>query len=264
MSVLWSLFKKDLKAVTAFPRFEILLGIFTFTFVGMSMGSVIQGRGARYCWTCLSVSDFVKTYGDSFSWFLSSFVFVLVPLLATDIISGEYERGTLLALVTYPVRRREVLTSKFLAAFLFCSTMLVLPFFGSILLGSYFNGLAIDPKMLLGYLAGLTLMSFLLCSVATLVSVLSRRLLVSALAFIGISLCWRIAVEGLAITMNLSELRLYAYIETARQLISLIISQESLVLFSKEQILAAVAVQLTVSALCLGLAYWLFERREFR
>jgi len=266
MGVMWSLFKKDLKAVTTFPRLEILLSIFTFIFVGMSLSSVVQGTGgARFCWSCLSASDFIRSFRSSFSWFLSSFVFIFVPLLMTEVISGEYERGTLLALVTYPVKRFEVLTSKFLATFLFSSVILITPFLCSIVLGSYFNGLAINSNMLLGYFTGLMLLSLVLCSVVVLMSVLSRRLLLAVLSFIVVSLCWGVAVDGLAMTMNLSELRIYAYIETVRNLINLIVSPEDpFILFSREQIFAAAALQLAISALCLGLAYWFFKRREFK
>jgi len=255
MGVMWRLFKKDLKAVTAFPRFEILLFISAFTFVGMSITIV---------WP-LSLDRFIQTFNKNFSWFLTSFVFLLAPLMVTDIISGEYERGTLLTLISYPVKRFEVLTAKLAATYLFSSIMLAVPFLLSISTASSFNGLAVESTMMLSYFVGLIFLNLILCSVAVAVSVLSRRLIMAALAFLFISIGWIFAIPGLAATMNLSELSLYAYTETVKNLISLLLSPDrSSFMFSREQILGAVAFQLLVSASCLGLAYWFFQRREFK
>jgi len=261
MRITWSLFKKDFKAVTAFPRFEILLGMFTFTFVGMCLSSVVQPRVFT---SLIQQGDFARAFQNSFSFFLTSFIFVLPPLLTEELVAGDYERGTLLALVTYPVRRSQVLASKFLASLLFSSAVIITPFLFAVAVGSSFNNLAVDPRMLLGYFAGLMLLSFLLCSVSILTSVLSKRLLVAALAFLGISLCWGIAVAGLAMLLQKSELAIYAYTETVRSLIGLIAQPDGHSIFSREQIVTAVAVQLVISASSLGLAYLFFRRKEFK
>jgi len=261
MGIMWNLFRKDLKAIMAFPRFEILLFISTFTFLGMCLNSIIRLRTLMY----FSQNEFAKAFNSNFSFYLSSFVFILAPLLMTEVITGEYERGTLLALISYPVKRLEVLTSKFLATFLFSSIMLLATFLCSIVVASYFNNLTVDFRMLLGYSVGMMLFSILLCSVAAVVSVFSRRLLVAAVAFVAISLCWGIAVTGLAQIMNSMEIQIYAYTETVRQLINLIMFPDGpFVLFSKEQIVTAVAVHLIISAACLGLSYWFFRQKEFK
>jgi len=261
MGTLWNLFKKDLKAITAFPRLEILLFIFTFMFLVMCYNSIVYPRTPR---PVLQI-DFIKTYNFIFSLFLSSFFFIIPPLLMTELISGEYGNGTLLALVTYPVKRLEVLTSKFLVPFLLSSTILVATILSSIVIGFDFNNLPIDPRMLLAYFAGLIFLSFLLCSVAVAVSVLSNRLIIAAVAFLVISLSWGTIVNWLANIMNSTDIQIYAYRETVKQLINLLLSPDgSLALFPKEQILTAVAIQLIISISCLITAFWAFQRKEFK
>lgn len=57
---------------------------------------------------------------------VSLFIPLLVVIVAADIVSGEYTSGTIKVLLTRPVRRWKILTSKLIALVLFVSAIVVL------------------------------------------------------------------------------------------------------------------------------------------
>lgn len=269
MAKFWTLFKRDLRAVTAFPRFEIVLIVSMFFFIALGSTCVIPSApGGRMYSTSEIPVQHILEFRTRFSHLMASFLFLFAPLMITDILTGEYERGTLLTLTTYPVRRSKILTSKFAANYIFSCAMLLIPVLIGIPVAAVNDNVVVEPMMVLGFLAGILLLNLVLCSISTFMSVVSSRMLVAALASIILLIGWPQILRFLAMSLQWEGLELYSYLDAVKALIDwLIFRGESFSWyrrFSGAQIASAVTVHIAVSGACLGLGYWMFSRKEFK
>lgn len=256
------LLKRDAELITAFPRFEILS--FLAMLIFLRLASVVL-------WPSLAVSeesvDLTVALSVSFkSGLMGSFLFIFVPVVVADAIAGEYERGILLTLVTYPVKRVEVLASKFVAVYLFCCSMLLVPTIVGTAVSIMSNGVTPKPVLIVTYIVSIMFFTLTLCSVSTLLSVASSRTVVAAIASIVILIMWP---SLLGILSSPTGFEVYTYTGATDTLIDwLTFGRKPIGIDQKEitwmQVGPAVALQLMISASCLALAFLLFSRRDFK
>ena len=121
--------------------------------------------------------------GTIFFWLFMLFV---VPVITMRLIAEEMRSGTIEVLMTSPVNEGQVISGKFLAAFIFY-TSLWLPTLLYVGILEHFSSLDMGP-VLSGYL-GVWLIGFLFLGVGTFASTLSKNQLIAAiLAFVGLIL----------------------------------------------------------------------------
>lgn len=83
---------------------------------------------------------------------VSLFIPLLIAVIATDIVSGEHSSGTIKLLLTRPVQRWKILTSKLIALFLFVSlTILVTGIFSYLISGLVFGYKGWSVPVLTGF-----------------------------------------------------------------------------------------------------------------
>ena len=260
LGVWYTLFKRDLKSLTAYPRFEILLVIYGIVFLFIALVSRIF-LGPRIF---VAENDFLKVVQGNFSIFVSYYIFILPPLLMTETVTGEVERGTMLSLLSYPVKRWQIFTSKLLASFTVTSVTIISSFIFTVILGFSYNNLILDLQIVSACVAALMLLCLILSSVASLSSYASNRQLVAAVSLLTILLFGSILVTSLASNLNWVGLQLYSYTELVKELAFTLMSWGGgASLFSTDEVLFAAGVEILFSLLCLGLSYLLFELKEF-
>lgn len=111
---------------------------------------------------------------------LTSLSVYLVPLIALmlshDAIAGEVERGTLLLMLTYPIRRWQLLAGKFLGHLAILALALILGFGSAGLISGWNQGLeADDIGALLRLIASSIFLGAVFISFGYLVSVLAKE-----------------------------------------------------------------------------------------
>ena len=258
MGVWFSLFRRDLKSMTEFPRFEILLGVFGFLFVILSLVSRVDPWTERF----FNEAEFIPAVNRNFSYFLLSFVYLLPSLVVSEVII--YEKATLESL-SGQVSKLKIFTSKLLASYLVTSATLTPLFTLSILLGASMNGIQVDTQIVYSYFIASQLLCIILTSITTLVSHASPDDLIAMLILGCITVGWSIIITGIAAVTGLQWLNIYSYIETVLQLAHLLMSPNGPFLeFTKAQILRATGVQLVASATCLVIAYKLYTGKTVR
>lgn len=261
MGVWFTLFKRDLKAATAFPRFEILLLLHSVIFVIVSSTFVIDLRRETFLWE----GAFSQQVQSHLSWYLAFYLYLIPPLLMTELVTGEVERGTMLTLISYPVKRWQIFTSKYLASLIISVVTIALTFTFSIFFGASFNNVALDLRLVYSYFAALLLLAFFLSSLVSLLSNVSNRLLVSVVSFIGVCLFWNIIVTALAGSMSIPYLQIYVFTETVKQFAYLLSSPEGpFGLYSAGEIVSAVVGLFVFCLVCLGLSFLVFNGKEFK
>jgi len=174
------LLKRDLKSTVEFPRLELIIFPTLLIFVVLSQ-IVAWGWGGTD-----SVVDrpqiLIQAIADASRLiFTYPVVIIFIPLIIADIITNEYEKGTMLMLVSYPVKRSEILLSKFLSVF---SVSWAVIFFTSLagVLVVYKNHAMYPPlTLVLALIISICILSFSVSSVSTLISTITGHAVVAAM-----------------------------------------------------------------------------------
>lgn len=176
-----TLFKKEMKSITRFPIFELMLALSILTFINFYLIHVIEplksGWGLEeYLIEEVNVSDTLLTSSASqikFNFTTNIMGFIVISVMIASSVAGEYEKGVLLSMISYPVRRRDILLSKFTSVFIFVYLMLL--FSGMVGMGFAYGRyyMVPPPMLLLAYLGSLFIITLTFCAVSMLISVLS-------------------------------------------------------------------------------------------
>jgi len=127
---------------------------------------------------------------------LSPWFPIVITILTALSITGDMEKGVITNLVTFPIKKHEVITSKFLSLFLVAFSTAGI----SLLLGFYLNVLRSQLQIpIVFYLVPalvMLILTFLYAAISLLISVLTKRALASALSGIIIFLAWQIFIPN--------------------------------------------------------------------
>jgi ABC-type transport system involved in multi-copper enzyme maturation permease subunit len=190
-------------------------------------------------------------------------IMIFIPIIVADILTNECESGIMLMLTSYPTKRSEILISKFLSVF---SVSWIVIFSVSLagVLVAYRNYVMLPPVVLvLALLVSTGVMSFVVCSVSTVISSVARRTVVAAMSSLTVLLLWPIIANAFSWLLKLPNLMILSYTAAVPELIefwALEWEQPGVPMSS----IALVVAQLFLASLFLLLSHIAFSRKEFK
>jgi len=251
--VLKLLLKRDLRSVTEFPRLELIILPSLLIFVVVSE-TVVFPMGWSLIQTIINGYKLAFTY---------PVIMIFIPIIVADILTNECESGIMLMLTSYPTKRSEILISKFLSVF---SVSWIVIFSVSLagLLVAYRNYAMSPPAVLvLALLVSNGIMSFLVCSISTLISSVARRTVVAVMGSLTVLLLWPVIVDAFSWALRLPNLIILSYTAAVPELIefwTLKWGQPGVPLSS----IILIVAQLFLSSFFLLLSHIAFSRKEFK
>jgi len=122
---------------------------------------------------------------------LASLSVYLIPLIALmlsfDALVGEFERGTMMLLLTYPVKRWQVIMGKFLGHVLILFIAILVGYGGAMLILTFVNGASLDGwQAYVSMMASSLLLGAVFIALGYLVSVLVKERATAAGTAIGL------------------------------------------------------------------------------
>lgn len=122
---------------------------------------------------------------------LASLSVYLIPLIALmlsfDALVGEFERGTMMLLLTYPVKRWQVIIGKFLGHVLILFIAILVGYGGAMLILTFVNGASLDGwQAYVSMMASSLLLGAVFIALGYLVSVLVKERATAAGTAIGL------------------------------------------------------------------------------
>ncbi len=184
----WAVCKREFKSYFLTPVGYVLVGMVSaitgmaFTLSFLTFAKITQSPG-QYSYA--TVPDFEETFLSPFLVFCGILVMFLSPLITMRSIAEEKHRGTIELLLTYPLRDREIIFGKYLAAMGMVLVML-LPMAVDVSIMSYFVNVE-TPVLVFGVVT-VFLMSAAFISLGLFVSSLTHNQITSAVLCFGIVL----------------------------------------------------------------------------
>ncbi len=184
----WAVCKREFASSFLTPVGYVVTGLVTaisglsFTYWMMFYARVSRAPAANGYPT---IPDFEETLLSPFLVFCGMLIMFLSPLLTMRLLAEERNRGTIELLFTLPLRDREIVFGKYLAAM---GMVLVLMLFLAVdlLIVQYF--VAIEPAVLVFGLLTVLLMSGAFVSLGLFISALSRNQITSGILTFGVLL----------------------------------------------------------------------------
>jgi ABC-2 type transport system permease protein len=168
-----AVFRKELKVLWASPLPYVLGAVFHAT-LGVLGWSQIVGRGQAVFQPLVPIAGFL--------------LLLVAPILASRAFADEIRSGTLELLLAIPVRRRSLVTGKYLAVLVTLVAMLVPVGVFALLLSVYGDP---DPGPIFTGLLGLVLLGAALAAVGVLGSSLTRSQPLAAIgSLFGVLVLW--------------------------------------------------------------------------
>ncbi len=256
------LLKRDLRSVIEFPRLELIILPTLLIFVVLSQivawgwwgADAIADRPQILIQAIIDASRLAFTY---------PIVIAFIPMIIVDSITNEYEKGTMLMLVSYPVQRSEILVSKLVSIF---SVSWIVVFFTSLagILVVYKNHAMLPPLMLiLALLISTGILCFFVCSVSTLISTIAGHTVTAAMASLTVVLSWPLIVNVFSWQLKLPHLMALSYTGSVPELIDLLTLK-----LGRSEIpataLGSVIMQILLASFFLFLSNIALNRKEFK
>lgn len=249
MRNIWIIARRELGSLFLQPIayfFIILVSLLTGYFFALQLtGYVINAQ--------LGSGGPVPTVGDILSTFAFLFALLIGPAITMRLLSEEQKSGTMELLMTMPVRDSEVVLGKFLAAFLFYGSILVLTLVYPFVLLQFGNP---DPGPIVTTYLGMLLFGAATLGIGTLTSTMTENQMVSFMF-------------GAVITILLYVTSFLASLETGNPLLSTILNELSFfdhlsnfmagLLTAKD-----VLYYLLIAAVCLFAATRVLESKRWR
>jgi ABC-2 type transport system permease protein len=184
----WAVCKREFKSFFLTPIGYVVVGMvalisgMAFTLSLLTFAKVSQAP-ADYAYA--TVPDFEETLLSPFLVFCGILIMFLSPLLTMRLLAEERHKGTIEMLLTYPLRDREVIFGKYLAAMGMIFVMMLV--FGvDLLIVFYF--VTIEPAVLVFGLLAVFLMGASVISLGLFVSSVTRNQITSGTISFGICL----------------------------------------------------------------------------
>ncbi|MCF6285333.1 MAG: ABC transporter permease subunit [Candidatus Hydrogenedentes bacterium] len=188
MNNTWAVCKREFKAYFLTPIGYVIVGMVTII-AGMSFSisfithAAITQDPTAYAYT--AVPDFEETFLSPYLVFCGTLIMFLTPLITMRLLAEERNRGTIEFLLTQPLRDREIIFGKYLAALGMLGTMLLVVVVNLCIMG-YF--VSVEPPVLIFGLLTVFLMGAACISLGLFVSSITKTQIMSGTVTFGVTL----------------------------------------------------------------------------
>jgi len=180
MRKIWAVAKREFKSYFITPTGYVVAGAYAaITGVGFAASFIVHARTTlRPSMHGLEgVPDLEETFLSPFLVFCGQLLLLMGPLITMRLLAEERSRGTLELLLTYPLRDRDIIFGKFVAAL---GMVLVLMLIVGAHLTIMFHFTTVEPAVLWFGLFGVFLMSAVIISIGMFVSAVTRNQITAA------------------------------------------------------------------------------------
>lgn len=188
MSSTWAVCKREFKAYFLTPIGYVVVGLIAII-AGMSFSisfithADITQNPSLYSYT--AVPDFEETFLSPYLVFCGTLIMFLTPLITMRLLAEERNRGTIEFLLTQPLRDREIIFGKFLAALGMLGTMLLVVVVNLFIMGYFVR---VEPPVLVFGLLTVFLMGAACISLGLFVSSVTKTQIMSGTVTFGVTL----------------------------------------------------------------------------
>ena len=175
MSNIWAVCRREFAAYFSSPIGYVVVGVFALiSGLGFTASFIffakITEAPAMYAYP--GIPDFEETFLSPFLVFCGMLIMFIGPLVTMRLLAEEKNRGTIELLLTYPLRDREIIFGKYLAALGMVVMMLLVVGTYLIIVSMHVD---VEPAVLVFGLAAVFLMSAAFFSMGLFVSALSSN-----------------------------------------------------------------------------------------
>lgn len=189
----WAVCKREFSSFFLTPVGYVVVGMvavisgLAFTISFLTYVKISQSP-AQYAYS--TVPDFEETLLSPYLVFCGVLIMFLSPLITMRLLAEEKHRGTSELLLTYPLRDRDIIFGKYLAAMGMVLVMMLIIGVDLSLVGRYVH---VEPLVLLFGLVAVFLMSAAVISLGLFVSAVTRNQITSGTITFGVYLILYIA-----------------------------------------------------------------------
>ena len=183
----WAVCKREFASYFLTPIGYVVVGIFTaisglaFSITFLTYEKISQSP-ADYAYSM--VPDFEETLLSPFLVFCGMLIMFLSPLITMRLLAEERHRGTIELLLTHPLRDREIIFGKYLAAMGMVLVMMAFIAVDLALVGRYVD---VEPAVLVFGLLTVVLMAAAFISLGLFVSAMTRNQITSGSITFGLN-----------------------------------------------------------------------------
>lgn len=185
----WAVCKREFKSFFLTPVGYVVVGIFAII-AGMSFSisfithADITQNPTMYAYT--TVPDFEETFLSPYLVFCGMLIMFLAPLLTMRLLAEERHRGTIEFLLTQPLRDREIIFGKYLAALGVLGVMMMVVGVNLGIMGWFVDN--VEPSVLVFGLLTVFLMGSACISLGLFVSSVTKTQIMSGTITFGVTL----------------------------------------------------------------------------
>ena len=185
----WAICKREFKSFFLTPVGYVVVGIFA-VIAGLSFSisfithSDITQNPTMYAYT--AVPDFEETFLSPYLVFCGMLIMFLAPLLTMRLVAEERHRGTIEFLLTQPLRDREIIFGKYLAALGVLSVMMMVVGVNLAIMGWFVDN--VEPPVLVFGVLTVFLMGAACISLGLFVSSVTKTQIMSGTVTFGATL----------------------------------------------------------------------------
>jgi ABC-2 type transport system permease protein len=185
----WAVCKREFKSFFLTPVGYVVVGIFAMI-AGLSFSisfithSDITQNPTMYAYT--AVPDFEETFLSPYLVFCGMLIMFLAPLLTMRLLAEERHRGTIEFLLTQPLRDREIIFGKYLAALGVLGVMMLVVGVNLSIMGWFVD--KVEPPVLIFGLLTVFLMGAACISLGLFVSSVTTTQIMSGTVTFGVTL----------------------------------------------------------------------------
>jgi len=185
----WAVCKREFKSYFLTPSGYVVVGIFALI-AGLSFSisfithSVVTQNPSAYAYS--AVPDFEETFLSPYLVFCGMLIMFLSPLLTMRLLAEERHRGTIEFLLTQPLRDREIIFGKYLAALGVLGVMLLVVGVNLAIMGRFVDN--VEPSVLIFGLSAVFLMGAACISLGLFVSSVTKTQIMSGTITFGATL----------------------------------------------------------------------------
>jgi ABC-2 type transport system permease protein len=184
----WAVCKREFKAYFLTPIGYVVVGVVALL-AGMSFAisfithADITQNPSMYAYT--TVPDFEETFLSPYLVFCGTLIMFLAPLITMRLLAEETHRGTIEFLLTQPLRDREIIFGKYLAALGMVGAMLLVVIVNLCLMGYFVD---VEPAVLIFGLLAVFLMGAACISLGLFISAVTKTQIMSGTMTFGVTL----------------------------------------------------------------------------
>lgn len=185
----WAVCKREFKSYFFTPVGYVVVGMVTviagmaFSISFITHSDITQNPG-MYAYT--TVPDFEETFLSPYLVFCGMLIMFLAPLITMRLLAEERHRGTIEFLLTQPLRDREIIFGKYLAALGVLGVMMLCVVVNLCIMGWFVEG--VEPPVLVFGLLTVFLMGAACISLGLFVSSVTRTQIMSGTITFGVTL----------------------------------------------------------------------------